>query len=69
MPAVKDLTFIGMCTYVRRTCDCLTSRQLRKQELNYPTHDLELEAVVHALKIWRIMSWEPSVKYTRIIRV
>jgi hypothetical protein len=28
------------------------SRQLRKHELNYPTHDLELAAVVHALKIW-----------------
>ena len=27
------------------------SRQLRKHELNYPTHDLELAAVVHALKI------------------
>ena len=29
------------------------SRQLRPHELNYPTHDLELAAVVHALKIWR----------------
>jgi hypothetical protein len=29
------------------------SRQLRKHELNYPTHDLELAAVVHVLKIWR----------------
>ena len=29
------------------------SRQLRKHELSYPTHDLELAAVVHALKIWR----------------
>jgi hypothetical protein len=29
------------------------SRQLRKHEVNYPTHDLELTAVVHALKIWR----------------
>jgi hypothetical protein len=29
------------------------SRQLRRHELNYPTHDLELAAVVHALKIWR----------------
>jgi hypothetical protein len=29
------------------------SHQLRKHELNYPTHDLELPAVVHALKIWR----------------
>jgi hypothetical protein len=27
------------------------SRQLWKHELNYPTHDLELAAVVHALKI------------------
>ncbi|WVZ75902.1 hypothetical protein U9M48_023921 [Paspalum notatum var. saurae] len=29
------------------------SRQLRKHEVNYPTHDLELAAVVYALKIWR----------------
>jgi ribonuclease HI len=29
------------------------SFQLRKHELNYPTHNLELAAVVHALKIWR----------------
>ena len=29
------------------------SCQLKKHELNYPTHDLELAAVVHALKIWR----------------
>ena len=29
------------------------SRQWRKHELNYPTHDLELAAVVHSLKIWR----------------
>jgi hypothetical protein len=27
------------------------SRQLRKHEAHYPTHDLELAAVVHALKI------------------
>jgi hypothetical protein len=27
------------------------SRQLRKHEVNYPTHDLELAAVVHPLKI------------------
>jgi hypothetical protein len=26
---------------------------MRKHEENYPTHDLELTAVVHALKIWR----------------
>jgi hypothetical protein len=28
-------------------------RQWRKHEENYPTHDLELAAVVHPLKIWR----------------
>jgi hypothetical protein len=29
------------------------SWQLKKHEVNYPTHDLELAAMVHALKIWR----------------
>jgi hypothetical protein len=29
------------------------SRQLRKHKVSYPTHDLELAAVVHVLKIWR----------------
>jgi hypothetical protein len=29
------------------------SRQLRKHEVNYPTHHLELAMMVHALNIWR----------------
>ncbi|KAG8493000.1 hypothetical protein CXB51_010222 [Gossypium anomalum] len=29
------------------------SRQLKPYEVNYPTHDLELAAVIFALKIWR----------------
>ena len=29
------------------------SRQLKKHEQNYPTHDLELAAVVFSLRIWR----------------
>jgi hypothetical protein len=29
------------------------SRQLKRHEANYPTHDIEVAAVVHALKIWR----------------
>jgi hypothetical protein len=29
------------------------SRQLRKHEEKYPTHDLELAVMVHTLKIWR----------------
>jgi hypothetical protein len=32
---------------------CYASRQLRKHEENYPTHDLELATVVHAFKIRR----------------
>jgi len=30
-----------------------TFRQLKVHERNYPTHDLELAAIVFALKIWR----------------
>ena len=29
------------------------SRQLKENEHNYPTHDLELATVVFALRIWR----------------
>src|SRR4051812_17905648 len=29
------------------------SRQLKTHEVNYPTHDLEVSSVVHALKTWR----------------
>ena len=29
------------------------SRQLKRHEQNYPTHDLEMAAVIFALKIWR----------------
>jgi hypothetical protein len=51
---------------------CYASRQLRKHEENCPTHDLELAAVVQALKIWRhylighrceIHSFHKSLKY------
>ncbi|XP_021305542.1 uncharacterized protein LOC110431152, partial [Sorghum bicolor] len=34
-------------------CDASGIGQLKPHEENYPTHDLELAAVVHALKIWR----------------
>ena len=29
------------------------SRQLKKHKQNYPTHDLEMVAMIFALKIWR----------------
>ncbi|GJT57547.1 putative reverse transcriptase domain-containing protein [Tanacetum coccineum] len=41
------------------------SRQLKKHEKNYTTHDLELDAVVFALKIWRqYLYGTKSVIYT-----
>ncbi|KAJ8771896.1 hypothetical protein K2173_027073 [Erythroxylum novogranatense] len=38
------------------------SRQLKTHEQNYPTHDLELAAVVFALKIWRHYLYGESVR-------
>jgi hypothetical protein len=35
-----------------------SSRQLKINEKNYPTHDLELAVVVHALKTWRHYLYE-----------
>ena len=32
---------------------CYESRKLNEHEVNYVTHDLELAAIVHALKMWR----------------
>ncbi|WVZ93795.1 LOW QUALITY PROTEIN: hypothetical protein U9M48_039750 [Paspalum notatum var. saurae] len=34
-------------------CVLMQEGRLRKHEVNYPTHDLELAAVVHTLKLWR----------------
>jgi hypothetical protein len=33
-------------------------RQLKVHDKNYPTHDMELAAVVHALKTWRHYLYE-----------
>ena len=39
------------------------SRQLKPYEVNYPTHDLELAAVIFALKIWRHFCMAINVRY------
>ena len=45
------------------------SRQLKFHEQNYPTHDLELAAMVFSLKIWRQYLYGESVEFTQTIRV
>ena len=45
------------------------SRQMKPHENNYPTHDLELVAVVFTLKIWRHYLYGENVEYLQIIRV
>jgi hypothetical protein len=32
---------------------CYASRKLNENEINYVTHDIELAAIVHVLKMWR----------------
>jgi hypothetical protein len=46
-----------------------SSRQLKVHEKNYPIHDLELAAVVHALKTWRHYLYDRSVISTQTTRV
>ncbi|KAI3815254.1 hypothetical protein L1987_14916 [Smallanthus sonchifolius] len=51
----SDASHFGLgCVLMQRgKVIAYTSRQLKVHEANYPTHDLELAAVVFALKIWR----------------
>nr|GEZ60493.1 putative reverse transcriptase domain-containing protein [Tanacetum cinerariifolium] len=44
---------LGAVLMQREKVIAYTSRQLKIHEKNYTTHDLELEAVVFALKMWR----------------
>jgi ribonuclease HI len=46
-------TGLGCVLMQDRRVVAYSSRQLKVHEKNYPIHDLELAAVVHALKTWR----------------
>ena len=50
-----DASKMGLGCVLRqdRRAVAYASRQLRTHEKNYPTHDLELVAIIFALKIWR----------------
>ena len=50
-----DASHVGLGCVLMQDDKVITyaSRKLRKHEVNYPTHDLEMAAVVFALRIWR----------------
>ena len=50
-----DASHVGL-SYVSMQCGkvvAYASRKLKTHEKNYPTHDMELAAIIFALKIWR----------------
>ena len=51
----RDASYQGLgCVLMQhKRVVAYASRQLKKHELNYPTHDLELAAIIFALKTWR----------------
>ncbi|KAJ9541893.1 hypothetical protein OSB04_028399 [Centaurea solstitialis] len=55
MTVYCDASYHGLgCVLMQRgKVIAYASRQLKTHEVNYPTHDLELAAVVFALKLWR----------------
>nr|GEY54253.1 hypothetical protein [Tanacetum cinerariifolium] len=63
---------LGAVLMQREKVISYASRQLKIHEKNYTTHDLELEAVVFALKIWRHYlyrtKWKANVVADALIR-
>ena len=43
------------------------SKKLKEHEKNYPTHDLELAAVVFALKMWRPYLYTVHVNVANVV--
>jgi ribonuclease HI len=77
LPDIKK-DFVVYCDASKQGLGCVlmqegkvvayASRQLEKHEENYPTHDLELAAVVHALKIWRHYKCELYTDHKSLMR-
>lgn len=53
--AYADASWVGLgCVLIRRgQVIAYASRQLKLTERSYPIHDLELDALVFAIKFWR----------------
>ncbi|KAG8503263.1 hypothetical protein CXB51_001214 [Gossypium anomalum] len=61
----KDFTVYSDESHVGLGCVLMQKGQLKPHEVNYPTHDLELAAVIFPLKIWRhYLYGERCVIYT-----
>ena len=65
-----DASRVGPCCVLMQRGKVIAyeSRQLKVHENNYPTHDLELAAVVFSLKIWRHYLYGVHVDVYVIIR-
>ena len=60
---------LGYVLMQERRVITYTSRQLKKHEQNYPTHDLEMVAVIFTLKIWKHYHMVGHARSILIIRV
>ncbi|GJY91076.1 putative reverse transcriptase domain-containing protein [Tanacetum coccineum] len=59
---LKQKLCLGAVLMQREKVIAYASRQLKLNEENYTTHDLELGAIVFALKIWRHYLYHASIK-------
>ncbi|KAF8093517.1 hypothetical protein N665_0383s0143 [Sinapis alba] len=57
-----SITGLGCMLTHHKKVTVYASRQLKKHEGNYPTHNLEMAAVVFTLKIWRSYLYGANVE-------
>ena len=53
---------IGMCAYAQGRGVAYASQQLKFYKENDSTHDMELAAIVYALRIWRYCLYGVTIK-------
>ena len=76
---ISNEDFTVFCDASRVGLDCVlmqyeriiayASKQLKKHELNYPTHNLEKAVVILALKMWRHYLYGVDVRSSQIMKV